>query len=377
MIKLTKNAAVILVSSFASSFVQAGEFGLFKEDAFENRASITSTTEYNTNPRLIATGEEGVFQQTVTPRYKFSDISENQELFFDFRLVVVRSSKKDIVIDRENPVASLGYIHQYEKGNISASTNYTETSSRNIELTESGVVGADLTSVVRNYNFAWRHDLADRWILNSTAAYNKTDFSGGSSALVSNHNRQLTSALSYQLTETLTPVVQVSYVKQYSGSLDPTSNINYTTGIDWQYSDAWRFGVRYGKNRSFGATSANGWTGSLNASYLVTDYMTLSAELSRQVTPSNLGGLNENERANLNLAYQLSDVSNISFTYNETKNKTVNQTQTTQYSTSYSRNITDRLSLAVNASYRELENPTSNASAKVLGFTLNYDHPAF
>lgn len=372
---------------------KSAQFGLFESDIFENRASITSQTEYNTNPTLSPTNSQGVFQETLTPRYKFSDVSQNHELYFDFRLVVVRSSKKQIVIDRENPNAILGYSRQGERDNFTATTSYSESSSRTTELTESGIVGADLTNITRNYTLNWRHELTDRMSMVTGAVFNKTEFQGGTSSsnLVSNRNRTFTAALNYQWSETLTPVIQLSHTKQFSGSADPTSVFNYSTGLDWQYSDYWKFGFRFGKNKihlgsnpqsqslltNSGSSSSNGWSGSLNASYYFNDVTTFSADVSRQVTPSNLGGLNESDRATLSMAYQIDDKSNLNLNYNINKNRTINQTESSQYNVNYSHSLTDTLTMSLYASYRELDNQTSVADAKVIGFNLSYDHPVF
>lgn len=381
---------MVVTAPFSSNSAQ---FGLLDSDIFENRASITSQTEYNTNPRMTPADKQGVFQETLTPRYKFSDISENQELYFDFRLVVVRSSKKDIVIDRENPNAILGYSRQWERDNFTISTAYNETSSRTTEIAESGVVGADLTNITRNYNLNWRHDLNDRLSVATGAIFNKTEFQGGSasSALVSNRNRTLTASLNYLWSETLTPVIQLSHTKQYSGSADPTSVFNYSTGLDWQYSDYWKFGFRFGKNKihlgsnpqtpsllnSSASSSSNGWSGSINTSYSYNDLISFNADVSRQVSSSNLGGLNESDRASISMVYQMDALSNLNLNYNINKNRTVNQTESTQYNINYSRSLSDTLTMSVYASYRELDNEASNADAKVIGFNLSYDHPVF
>lgn len=381
---------MVIITPIAANSAQ---FGIFDSDIFENRASITSQTEYNTNPTMNASNKQGVFQETLTPRYKFSDISENQELYFDFRLVVVRSSKKDIIIDRENPNAILGYSRQWERDNFTASTSYNETSSRTNEIAESGVVAADLTNITRNYNLNWSHELNDRVSIVTGATFNKTEFQGGStsSALVSNRSRTLTASLNYLWTETLTPVIQLSHTKQFSGSADPTSVFNYSTGVDWQYSDLWKFGFRFGKNKiqlgsapqtqallnNSASSSSNGWSGSLNASYTLSDNTSFTADVSRQVSPSNLGGMNESDRATLSMIYALDDKSNLNLNYNLNKNRTLNQTESTQYNVNYSRSLSDTVTMSVYASYRELDNQTTMADAKVIGFNFSYDHPVF
>lgn len=342
----------------------------------EQHAFFTSGLSYNTNPNMTSINEKSVWQLNLTPRYRVSNFNDLNEWYVDLSLLVVRSSDKQIVIDRENPVADIGWKRELERGNIGLKLHYDEASSLVTEFDESGVVSVDSTRIAKSIEATWDYILTERLTLGLNSSLSKSQFTGGGT-LVGNRNKVVGSSITYAISDTLKSVGQISWTEFIPDSGQAESkNLNYNAGFDWSYSPNVDFGFRMGMNKISGQNSGSGKNLLLNYAYR-TERSVTTLNASRSVAPSGLGGLIESDRLSAGWSYDLSDRSSMALNYSMSKNNSLNSTETTQYSANYNYDLSERWRAGANASYRELDDGINNTSAKIIGFTLSYDHPVF
>lgn len=338
------------------------------------QASVSLGTELDTNPTLSSSDKQSIWRYTASPRYVISAVQKQNRFYMDGSLLIQRSSNKKISIDREDPSLSSGWTRDYDRGQYGIVTRYNKSSTRDSEFTRSGIVASDGTSVSKSIAANWSHLLTDRLNLTTGGQYLKTDFSGTS--LNSYTTKGINLGLSYELTEKLSPFINLDYTKYIPNNpvSQKTNSTNYSIGIKYALRSQLNLSTAMGISHVSSVGSK--LIANAGLSYLGERY-NLAASAGRSVSASGLGGFQESDNLTVGYSYDLSQVSKLGVDLSWGKNRSINDSENRQISGFYTRELTPYWQMRLNAQTKQLIGVDRNSNANVFGVLFIYSTPEF
>lgn len=179
------------------------------EVVIEHSASITASTEYNSNLQYLERNAESAYLYRLQPTYKIRALDGVNDWYGTLGFNFQKSSNSTISSDREDPNAKVGWKRTLESGLLGVSFSYEKESSRIAQLTQTGLVGEDGTAVTRRAVADWTRYLSERLTLETQASYTDNVFTGAN-ALGNFDERIVRGELQYLYTETVSPFVRLS-----------------------------------------------------------------------------------------------------------------------------------------------------------------------
>ena len=252
----------------------------------------------------------------------------------------------------------IGWDRQNEQGNFKLLASYNENSTRNTELTTTGLINQDVTATSKLIAADWSRLLTEKLNFTLRGELLKTSYDGA--GFTGYNTKSIDSYLGYQVTEKLITFVNIGYIKYKSdsqstlssqGSQNSQNSENYLAGITYVVNPQLDFSIAAGRNHTSSVGNANIAKASFN--YQSERYL-LNGELERSVAATGIGNFQESDRLNLSYSYDLSDKSAIGTGFSLQKNNSLNSNEITYVNGFYSRDLSDRWAMRVSLDYRKI-----------------------
>jgi hypothetical protein len=213
--------------------------------------TVSLRSGYNDNYRLTTAPHDSVWETDLTPAVKFGVAKENQGLFGNADVSVVRfyggsGANSSNVLDREDYHLLVNSYQRTERNEFGADIGITQDSTLDTELTETGQVIDNLaTRLSTVLNPSWKRSLNEKTRLDLDYAFNRVSYSDvvGQSNLV-NYDFNTASA---SLVRQFTPLTQGTVSTSFSQYI-PETNLN---------SDI--YGIQVGLTRKHSETLSTSW----------------------------------------------------------------------------------------------------------------------
>lgn len=355
---------------------------------FESNFSLPLTLDFDTNPTMASNNRSAVWKYGSSPRINLQLADGINQWSTDGTLRVVRSSDKNLVIDREDPVINMKWQRELERGSISVLGHYDEMSTRDTQLDDTGdVVVKETTRSYRSLGVKWSRIMTERLTLSLGGNYTDTRYS--KSTQVNQTNQSLNASLGYAWTEFLRPSVQfgVSHQMPDRGAASKL----YTTGLglDWDVSERMSVNLHGGLRKIVSETSGGGvttqtgasgmgWNADSSVKYAL-ERSTYTLNLSRSTEPSGTGGFKEKDQIKGSAIYDISDISRFGVDLSLRRVFSGNPTGGSQNSNENSLVsvwVTRALSKTWNAKFQVQTKDTKNSGVEsrgnILGISLTY-----
>lgn len=85
---------------------------------YQQSLQVTAAAEFDSNPEMLETDEEGVSRAILRPDYQFRWVQAENELLAQARLNIERSSDTQLSGDREDPLLSLQWTGANPRGEL-------------------------------------------------------------------------------------------------------------------------------------------------------------------------------------------------------------------------------------------------------------------
>ena len=343
--------------------------------------TVPLSVEFDTNPTFSDTNKQSIWRYTAIPTYTISAVEDNNRWYSNIGFRIQRSSNKNVSIDREDPNLVIGWDRQGERDELKLVANYNENSTRNTELTTTGLINSDVTATTKSIAADWSRLLTERLNFSLGGELLKTSYD--SAGFTGYTTKSINSALSYQATEKLITFVNIGYVRYNSdsqnnlglqASRNSQNSQNYLGGITYVVNPQLDFTVAAGRNHITSSGYANIARASFN--YQAERHL-MRGELERSVSATGIGNFQESDRLNLNYSYDLSDKSAIGTGFSLQKNNSLNSNEITYLNGFYSRDLSDRWAMRVSLDYRKIKDTSRSVSGEIAGLTFIYTTPEF
>ena len=373
-----KSASAILASLVLQAFIPNANAAVFSE-----RAIVTTTVEYDSNPSLSANNEQPVWAYTIVPQLQIDATNELNRWYLDSALLVHRYSNEKVLVERQDPKISGGWTRTYESGTYGIKANYEESTSRNLELASTGVfVNKNGTQKNESIEALWQHAINARWSILNEGIYSKIKITN-SGVLGSYDLSELRSTLTYANTEKLSTYSQLDYLHYRPESiLDNTDFIRLNVGTNYQMTERFSYGVRGGLYKVSGNQSDTGWEAAVNGKYTPNDKTIYLMEVSRSLGAGGIGGFQKNDSLKLAWNYDLSDRNIMGADYSLNMARKDNQINTNavnyqQINLFYDRKLSNHWQARLSAAHKQIDVTNVNSQANVIGVALKYDTLSF
>lgn len=344
---------------------------------WSEQTNLPVTLAYDTNPRMASSNYHSAWRLNSAPGVKLSAVNGLDELSADLMLRVERSTNKTEVIDREDPSASIGWMHAFEKGQLGVTGKYEEASSRASELDDTGQVQlTDGTRTTKALAVHWQWLLSEKTSLALNGDYRKLEFSG--TGKTGNKTRSIIARLDYALSDRLAPYISATYARfQPDAAGSETKSITGLVGTTWLASDSLSYGAYWGLNRtSVESSGETQWQGGANAAY-VGDRMIANLAYTRSSGSSGSSNSITSDYLVGKLAYDLTELDHVGMDLSWKKILGDRPAENFQLSAWFGRALTMDWSVKVSADYKWHETDSGSANAKVIGATVTYATPNF
>jgi len=348
----------------------------------ENSARVTVGTTYHSNIQLLPDSvKESTYLTTVVPEYRLSALDDKNKWFGNIGINLVNSSNKDIMRNREDPFASVGWERILESGLFSVGADYKRESTRFSQFDQTGLVALDGTSVIRSIDASWQYDFSEKWALITDASYNETKFSGVAVFLNDFSTRNLGTELKYTLNEKVSPYVRVAAHDYRASGQDNGLTTNtriryqdYLVGAVVEVNPQFKFNANTGIV-NFDSSSDDEWVGEILAEYAGNRY-DLNVKIARSVIPIGLNIIQLGDEFRTDYTYLKSEVSRIGLALALTQNDLGIETQ--ELSAFYGRDLSRDWQMRLALSSRNLRfEGSESVNDNSLGIFFTYTTPQF
>ncbi len=336
------------------------------------------TTEYDTNPALLPGDPQGVWRYLVEPDYTLTGNFDRDIFRAGLALQLARSSNESLSPHRNSPTAFLDWVRQNELGEMSISSRYAETSTRNNDTgstVNTDPILADNIRASRRLAGRWSNALNERSTLEANGSYETISYSGGT--LTNYANQSAGMMFSYIWSEAATPFLRMTRTEYQPANGPATNSFTNTVlaGLNWTTSETLSGTLQAGQTKvSNGELSTQGGASVRYAG----ERNRLALNANRQVTPTGLGGFTTVDQVNGSWSYDLNEHSSTGIDLAWQKSEFISD-------------ITNRTSSAwlqyelnsfwgVRTDYRHntlSRDGFDDASSDILGIALSYTHTDF
>jgi hypothetical protein len=342
------------------------------------QVSVPLGIEFDSNPELSPDDEQSVWRYYTIPTYTISAVENQNRWYSSIGFRIMRSSDKEIVADRDDPVVTLGWDRELEKGFFKLFGSYDKDSIRSTELKRTGIVKVDGDVTAKALNVAWSRLLTEKVNLTLGGRLDETEYE--TADLIDYKNRAFNSGLTYQINEKTDVFVTADYLKYIpSGNNSDINHQKYFGGANIHVSP------------SLSVTAGAGWSHfSSFASYMITkagfDYQLEKHAFRGAIgrTADIAGGdadVVKSDSALVGYSYSIDDRSRFGSELSWAKNE-IQIEQTTNriinFSNFYERDISQRWLMRLSLGLKRLkEEDQSAAKGETAGISFTYVTPQF
>ncbi len=355
--------------------------------------SVTSTLNpsvgYDDNV-FLSENEQSSMHYAMTPTATVTRAVENMVSSLSIGYQIDRYTSLSSDNDTENPFIRFNGSYNTERSQYGLAASYREATSRSTALEDSGDFASQSINRTRSISPSFSYQWTERDTLSLNGSYQErlsstTSFSDTETkSITAGWQRQFSERLSAGLNAT------ISNYKSEGLTLDTDDdNYNLSTSMTYALSELWSLTGNVGARKLnsertstlTGITNNDTSTGStFGFSAIRTDDInSYTLDLSRDVSPSGTGDVNESDRISASWSHHISErlTANVLASYQETtsalddsseKRKNIN------FSPSLSWQLERNLRLNFRYNYRkQSQDLGSSADSNAVSVTLNYD----
>ena len=348
-------------------------------DTWQQSGSARVSTEYDTNPARTTVNPEGVWRHVAAPSYTLTGNFDRDVLRTGLALQLARSSNETLSPNRNSPTAFLDWVRQNEAGEFGISSRYAETSTRNVNTSNTGTTDpalADNTRTARTLSARWNNALSERSTLAANGSYESVSYSGG--ALTNYATRSAGMMYSYLWSEASTPFLRVMRTDyEPAMSTTPSSFTNTVlAGLNWTASEALSGTLQAGQSKVSNADKASTQGGGSVRYNAERTQLSLSAN--RSVRPSGLGGFATIDQVNGSWSYALSEHRSAGIDLGWQKSKFITDITNSTSGVWLQHELNSFWGVRTYYRHNTLSRDAINdASSDILGIALTYTHTDF
>jgi hypothetical protein len=330
---------------------------------------LPTSVDYDSNIPMLSVKKQDVTRFILNPRLALVAADELNTYNLDTSLFIAQSSDQNVSQDRRDPTADIAWLRSFERGQFSVAGHYSKASVRTSELTRSGVVFSDESSINRSLNANLNYALSERFTLGTGLGYQRQDFTG--TGLSSFNSKNLNFKLSHLYSEKLSPFYQVSFNKFTEEETGNTSNSrNISVGANYLVNSKLSVTASLGVNRI--DTAGSSWIGASTLTYNLDDNSSLNAAVSRSVAASGLGGFQNSDNLSVGYIKSISQLDRVGVSYVWDINRSINDARFMQLSGWYDRELSRDWTLRFTAQQRNLKTGNQSANGSQVGVSLVY-----
>jgi hypothetical protein len=354
--------------------------------------SITGTlnpsAKYDDNV-FMSENETSSFQYSVSPTAIFSRKQDNNNATLNLGYDISRYRSLSS-LDRQNPFVRFSSGYQTERSDWGLGAGYVKNSSRNSAVEDTGDFQTESTATTKTLSPSYQYKLTERDNVSLGGSYSKKTFS--TTDFSDNKTLSLNTGWTRQFSERMSGGLNFSVSNsQSTGLLVSTDydNYNLSTSLNYDLSELWQISGSIGVRRLNSEQMSNGGNTVENSSSGLsldinanrkTEIGALSVGLSRSVSPSSTGDVNETDRLTFSWSRNLTERVSTSLTtsYQQTSSALENTTEKREnisFSPAISWQLERNLGLNLAYNYRQQKQSqlNSNVSSNALILSLNYD----
>lgn len=363
-------------------------------------AEFSPTFSYNDNVRL-SEEKNGSFYTQIQPTLMLSRAEANSMISFKTGLSVERYTALS-ELDREDPFANFSAGFNTERSSYGISASYTERAQRSIAEEDTGDFASNATVESINISPTYNYQLTEKDSVYASYNYSERKYTDTDNNIDNplgtnfndNKTHTITTGWQRSWTERLTAGLALTYAQYESEGLEQSEYDTYNVAFTSSYllSEKWsvsgQFGYRTLENER---TAPNGLKLTDKSSgtlfNLATNYdgelNSVAFSLSRSLTPSGEGNVNEQDKISITWSRKLSEVLsfNIDTSYQESQSAdSLNTTdrEYLQFSPSMSWKLQEQLSLRFGYQYRDQQSSDRpSAESNMVFLTVGYDWDGF
>lgn len=339
---------------------------------------VTAGVDHDSNPDLVEKNPDPVWIYTIAPQFKLDVKDQVNRWYLDAAVLIQRHSNETVLINREDPRLAIGWDRTYESGMFGLKGTYQESSSRAAELQSKGAfTKIDNTQKDKTLSANWQHNISSRWSVLTEGAYRDVSFTTPG-ALDNYTLGDISSKLSYANNEKLDTSIQLGYSHLHpEKTFDDTDLVGLTMGANYQVNEKFKIASRAGIYNLSGRQSDTDWLAGIKADY-EQERMNYSAELSRGLKASGIGGFQKTDALKLGWLFDISDLHRAGANYSLEKNKEDNDVGLAkldfqQIGAFYERSLSHHWLARLSASHRQLDASGSTSHANIIGLSVTFD----
>jgi len=370
--------AVILVTLGTMSLNQA-----FAEQWYV-KPSISAGVTSSDNLRLNTANEISETGYTISPSVEIGTKSEISSITLGVSGSSTRYSGGGIN-DSDNLRINLGMNRKSERSQMGLNLSFAQLSALTSEQEDSGLLvpGRESDRVTVRPSFSY--SLSQKQSVQFSLGHSSLDYDSGAASLVGYTNNDVSGTYSYQASPKNTYTFSVTGSSYESdNSVTESDSVGLSIGVNHSFSEtingSANIGGRKTENTTSGIETDNTGTTfnlSLNKKSIKTTY---SASLSRSVSPSSVGQVNESDRFGLSLTHQYSKKISMGLNLNHIQNKsalnavTATDRKYSSLSPSLNWRLTEKMNLNFVYQYskQKFDSATSEADSNVFKINFRY-----
>lgn len=343
----------------------------------QSNVSVPTEIEHSSNPALTTGEAIGVTRLRVSPQYTLVGQDGSTQTRFSLGGVLERSSNTAVSNHRSDPNLSFAIERVLPDGSLGLRAALSESSTREEEFAETGVVASDATQRNMVLDGTWRRELSDvsRLELGLGAAKVRYD----TSSLVGYREFRSSAGLSHDLFD------ETQLTARWEGSrLHPDQGVarssrrSFAIGLATRLSEAFRFVAEGGTVQTSGLDSTRTPSTLLRLEY-AGERLTSTVEGSRSTAISGtLPGYTGTRLFGWTADYAWSERTSINLATSQTRSQGTGGAVGSTWMAGLRHSFSDFWSIEGRlGQLRTRPNEGGTATANVAGLILTYSHPDF
>lgn len=378
---MSKKIVIAALSSAALFNVQAAEWSL--------TGGLNPSLTYDDNIFMRESNKIGDYHAIMTPTLKMAYETDRLEASLSTGYVMDRYHTSSH-LDNDDPFFKLNSAYKTQRSTWGLGLEFSERSSRSDAADDTGDFETNSTYTTKSISPSFSYQLTERDALSLSASYSEKTYS--TTDFSDSKNRSVSSHWQHQFTERFNGGVRLSASNNKSTGLleltdDDTYNLSLTS--NYKLSEIWGINGSIGVNQlnsqqtnSLGATDKTKSTGSslsINVSYK-TDVDQANLSLSRSISPSSTGDVNEQDKLSMGWSRPLSETltASIQGSYQTTSSAVdsgSDERKNIDISPSINWQYSPDSTLSLSYDYRQQKESALNTNARsnAIMLTFNYD----
>lgn len=352
-------------------------------------SSLNPSTSYDDNVFLSQDADSSV-HYAITPTLTVNRIVENMVASLSVGYQIDRYTSLSSDNDTENPFIRFKGSYNTERSQYGLSASYTEATSRSTALEDTGDFSTQSINRTRSISPSFSYQWTERDTLSLNGSYQERLSS--TTSFSNTETKSITTGWQHQFSERLSAGLNGTISNYKSDGLTLSTdddNYNLSTSFDYAFSELWSLTGNVGA-RKLNSEQTSTLTGLRDndtstgstlgfSAKRADDTNTYTIDLSRDLSPSSTGDVNESDRVSASWSHNISDqlTANVAASYQKTTSASDDSSEKREninFSPSLRWQIERNLSVSFRYTYRkQTQELGNNADSNAVSATLNYD----